>query len=479
MFLRRLLSTRLRRVVFALVLLVALLGFAGWYALFRVVPVYYASPEEHFKYGSIGVEVPAGIPYWIWVEMPKVFPDLLPNNGEGGYVSLGASWEDGKEMPIGFTKMTVGFPRVGVNCAGCHTTSVRTSTSDKPKFYLGGPSARFRAQDYLRFLFACAKDPRFNADTLMAKINNDYNLNIVDRILYRYIIIPQTKAQLIKTEQDSYYWMAERPDWGPGRTDMDPFKLLVLGLPDDHTVGSTDMMPVWNERASETYLRHSDGLNTTLVESVRSAALAAAATKKSIDIEGLDRVQQYLMDLPVPKYPFAVNEQLTARGREVFDRDCAVCHAPGSARIGKVIPLEELGTDPNRNRHWTPAAADAFNHYAPEKPWAFHNFQSTNGYTARSLEGLWLRAPYLHNGSVPSLVDLLKPPDERPKLFYRGHDVYDQENVGFVSFGPEAEKYGWKYDTVNVIGNGNWGHTWGTALSADDKKALTEYLKTL
>ena len=477
MFIRRLFATRLRRVLFVLVVLIGLLVLFGWYSLFRVVPVHYASDEDHFKYGSIGVEVPAGIPYWIWMELPKLFPDKLP--GQGGYVSLGASWEEGQELPIGFTKMTVGFPRVGVNCAGCHTSSVRTTQFDKPTFYLGGPSGRFRPQDYLRFLFDCAKDPRWTTDNLMKAIEYDYNLSLVDRILYRYIIVPQTKAQLIKTEQRDYYWMAPRPDWGPGRTDMDPFKLLVLRLQDDGSVGSTDMMPIWNERASEEYLRHSDGLNTTLVESVRSAALAAAATKDSIDIPGLDRVQRFIMDLPVPKYPYAIDQQLASRGSEIYTRDCAVCHAAGSPRIGKVIPIEELGTDSNRNKHWTPAAADAFNHYAPDKPWAFHNFQSTNGYTARSLEGLWLRAPYLHNGSVPSLVELMKPPGERVKLYYRGCDIYDQENVGFISSGPLAEKEGWKYDTVNVLGNGNWGHVYGTALPPAEKKALIEYLKTL
>jgi len=47
------------------------------------------------------------------------------------------------------------------------------------------------------------------------------------------------------------------------------------------------------------------------------------------------------------------------------------------------------------------------------------------------LDGIWLRAPYLHNGSVPTLQDLLNPPNERPQTFHRGYDVFDPVKIGF------------------------------------------------
>jgi hypothetical protein len=90
---------------------------------------------------------------------------------------------------------------------------------------------------------------------------------------------------------------------------------------------------------------------------------------------------------------------------------------------------------------------------------------------------VWLRSPYLHNGSVPTLRALLFP-QERPKQFYRAYDVFDYDNVGYVSSGPEAEKLGWKYDTT-VRGNSNAGHLYGTDMSAQDKEDLLEYMKTL
>jgi len=259
---------------------------------------------------------------------------------------------------------------------------------------------------------------------------------------------------------------------------MNPFQLVVMKLPDNHSIGSTDMMAIWNQRAHEGFLRHSDGLNSTLIEPVLSAALAAGATRKSIDVDGLKRVDQYLMDLPPARYPYAVDQALAARGSTIYSSQCAACHAFGGANTGKIIPIEEVKTDRNRMDHWPQSAADAFNKYADGYPWAFHNFRSSKGYVAVSLDGVWARAPYLHNGSVPTLWDLLDVPENRPKVFYRAYDVYDQQKAGFVSSGADAEREGWRYD-VRVVGNSNQGHLWGTDLPPEDKKALIEFLKTL
>jgi hypothetical protein len=111
------------------------------------------------------------------------------------------------------------------------------------------------------------------------------------------------------------------------------------------------------------------------------------------------------------------------------------------------------------------------------QPWRFRHFRKTNGYANMPLDGLWLRAPYLHNGSVPTLRALLFP-EERLTAFYRGYDVYDWKHVGFVVSGPEAEREGVLFDT-RQRGNGNGGHLYGTTRSRDEKEALLEYLKTL
>ena len=78
---------------------------------------------------------------------------------------------------------------------------------------------------------------------------------------------------------------------------------------------------------------------------------------------------------------------------------------------------------------------------------------------------------YDGSGSVSSLQDLLEKPENRPKVFYRGFDVYDQEKVGFISTDSEAERVGFKYDT-SVTANSNQGHLYGTDLSAEDNKSI-------
>jgi mono/diheme cytochrome c family protein len=447
-----------------------------WSHLFRRVPVHFASDEQHFKYASIGLEEPIALPYWIWLVMPRMFPEKLP--GPGGYTSLGMVWEEGEEMPVGFSKTTIGFPRVGVNCAACHTTSIRKTPEDKPLLIPGGPAHQFDIQAYQAFLIACAKDPRFNADAILKELEYVQKFSLIEKALYRYLIIPFTKKGLVQQEEQ-YAWMNLRPKWGPGRTDMNHFKLMVLKLDDDRSVGNTDMMAIWNEREHEGFLRLTDGLNPMVTEAGYSAALAAGATAESIDIPAVRRVNEWLMDLPSPAYPFAIDRTLAARGRTVFSRECASCHEFGQSRVGKLIPLAEIGTDPNRAQHWTKEAADEFNRQFDKFEWGFDHFQgNTGGYVALALDGVWARAPYLHNGSVPSLRDLLEPVENRPKTFYRGYDVYQPRNVGFVSDVPsKAGRQFFEYDTA-LPGNANGGHLFGVSLPAADKSALIEYLKT-
>ena len=114
----------------------------------------------------------------------------------------------------------------------------------------------------------------------------------------------------------------------------------------------------------------------------------------------------------------------------------------------------------------------------PDSTYRFKHFRKTNGYANHPLDGIWLRGPFLHNGSVPTLRALLDAPEARPTLFYRGYDVFDQKNVGFVSDVPQEGGQSFSRFETSVPGNGNGGHVYGTTLSDADKTALVEYLKT-
>jgi len=480
--------SRVGWILVVLVLLVGAVSLHGYYRLYRVAPVrQFESAEDHFLYGSVGTEEARGVPYWIWLVLPRIFPEYLPT--PGGYASIGIMARDGGEMPIGLTKVEIGVPRVGVNCALCHTATVRGRPTDIPMVYPGAPAHQTGAQEYLRFLVAAASDPRFTADTILAEIARNVKLSLPDQLLYRFVLIPDTRRALRRLADEA---AAARPGWGRGRADLvSRAKFTILGQPADATSGAADVMPLWHLRSREGRGYQWDGSTTSLAEVIRSAAVIEGASMAWMDRDArtwdrgdarepssLRRVFDYLSDLQPPTYPFAVDAALASAGAATYAASCAQCHDANGARASSAIPIAEIGTDPGRAEAWTAGSAEAFNAFGEGHPWQFASFRKpSSGYVAPRLDGVWLNAPYLHNGSVPTMSDLLEIPTNRPARFWRGYDVYDQARVGFISDGAEARRLGTLFEATQP-GNGNGGHTYGTTLSADEKRALLEYLKT-
>jgi mono/diheme cytochrome c family protein len=203
-------------------------------------------------------------------------------------------------------------------------------------------------------------------------------------------------------------------------------------------------------------------------------------------------VLEYLLSIDPPKYPFPVDEPLAAKGKEVFADHCAKCHGTYGndwTYPNKVVPLGEIGTDPKRYHNIGPKFGEAYNAswFAKEAP-ADKPIKPTAGYQAPPLDGVWATAPYFHNGSVPTLYDVLNS-KARPKVFTRSFCTdeadYDKERVGWrvTACDPPAAKvpaYERRkvYDTTRP-GRGNGGHTYGDDLTDADRRAVIEYLKTL
>jgi mono/diheme cytochrome c family protein len=252
---------------------------------------------------------------------------------------------------------------------------------------------------------------------------------------------------------------------------------------------------------------HYDGDTNSILERNIGQALGMGAVydpktyESTLRIGNLHRLEVLTHKLQPPQWPAdvlgAIDEAKAQQGEQVFREKCAGCHQ------GKMFPQMQIGTDPNRaNSFGQPVAGVPFpKAVAPIleglKNRAFADdgvsaadqaamdaspavWRATSQYLARPLNGIWATGPYLHNGSVPTLYDLLHP-DQRPAKFAVGNHEFDPAKVGYRSDVNSTAVNVWIYDTTQP-GNSNIGHSgdaFGTSLPEDQKSALLEYLKKL
>lgn len=477
----------------AVLAVVAALGAAGgaivWWKFFLPGDQRFADDRERFLYGSLGAELIAGIPYPIFMILPRVFPDLVerfategygPEKlGHGGYGAFGLPWEEGQRLPAGLSIRRLGFERVTVNCAACHVARYRLGPGEPAQYAVGGPGHTVNLQGLLRFLFAAANDRRFTAARIMPELALHFDLDWLDWAIYPAVLIPKTRLAL-KLGERELAWMDDKPAWAPGRDDAFNLpKYLLTRAPWDDTVGNTDFPAVWRLGERDGHLIHSAGEAESVAAVVASSALGVGSLPGEGFAERNAWLERYLGALAPPAYPLPIDGEQAAEGEALFVEHCAGCHAPDGARTGTAIPLDEIGTDPEHVLTWSDEDARRMNRIAGLLGYEGAALQGAQGgFVAKPLVGVWLLGPYLHNGSVPTVRDLLTPPAERPTVFFRGYDVIDPERLGFVSSGPQAEVHGFRFDTA-LRGNGNGGHDFGTLLPEGRKRALIEYLKGL
>jgi mono/diheme cytochrome c family protein len=492
-------STALRVVVILVVALAAGVGAWVWSSLATDRPVTHDEITAHFKYGSIGSEPGVSLlqpvggalpPYWVFRALPQVCRDRLP----GGFASLGFIVEEGQELPIGISRRRrMGLDHVGLNCAVCHTGTVRDTPSSPPRVVPGMPAHQLDLQSFVGFVMDCTLDNRLTAETIARYLPDSGGPSAFERLLLRTVLIDRLKLQTLELRNRIGPILSDRvPRWGRGRVDtFNPYKAIqfnwdLSALPPSELVGAADLPSLWNQAPREGLQLHWDGNNDSVDERNLSAGLGAGITPATVDYAGLARVRDWTWTLPPPAYPYNVDAALAERGATLYRQGCQACHGDhrfrdgvaSGDRLGRVEEIDRIGTDRHRLDSYTVAFAANQYQLFPESPQQFTRFRKTRGYANHPLDGIWLRAPYLHNGSVPTLRDLLEPGDRRPTVFYRGYDVFDQVNVGFVSNVPEADgQVFFRYDT-SIPGNGNSGHEYGTTLPDADKRAIVEYMKT-
>ena len=217
-----------------------------------------------------------------------------------------------------------------------------------------------------------------------------------------------------------------------------------------------------------------------------ASLLTVKDTNQAREIEkGFPDVWAYIRSVKPPKYPNAIDQTLAQKGKGIFEINCSKCHGKYDSDNdypNYLIDLETIGTDK--------ALADEYFNFPYYHTWYNESWfaktlnksllQPNRGYVSPPLDGIWATAPYLHNGSVPTLEDLLKS-NQRPKFFSRNFDNgydFDAVKMGW-KYNVETSKINTKTYDTSLYGYGNGGHTFGDKLSDDARKAVIEYLKTL
>ncbi|MEM7426123.1 MAG: hypothetical protein AAF441_08505 [Pseudomonadota bacterium] len=282
-------------------------------------------------------------------------------------------------------------------------------------------------------------------------------------------------------------------------------------LPSFATV--TDIPSIWNQKLRST--GQWDGSVTDPFWRNIAAQLPIVMNPTKVDLTNTYITANFVEDLPSPPYPFDVDLQSAARGEALFNQNCATCHQPHNE-----TQYWDTHTDFNRAEVLNPAGlqlfAQGFQASCHDVNFTYKDKQGNvhkpcaesvtkyirnvtdsrkQGYVADVLDGVWARAPYLHNGSVPTLEHLLAP-RQRPTRFVRGALDYDTQAVGFewrVTRKPELEAEAPTLFVYNTMLDGltNVGHNkdiwidgklyrldWGHPSLKQQRADLIEYLKT-
>jgi len=484
------------------------------------VPKWSADDLDFFLHGSMSTEV---VPERVLRAFIKTYPDLFPAS-DLAYLGLIPDPQFG--WPIGFSRKTEvkhlgGQSAVGINCASCHVAQITSNAGKEPIRILGATShfnveaffgavlvSTFKTSEPANmklFLNAYFANPALDAawEAQQAKITErmaadpfagkDIAAGELHQIAPGELELANDAAglpELAHSMLKLFHNMRAAlhvpdqppekvpPASGPGRNDA--FGLLsaaLLNRPQPYAPIKFGL--VWN--VDQRTWVHWDGNTKSPIARNLLASLGLGAPlhgkRADLDFATVKRQTDLSESIRPPKYPFAIDRAAAKRGATHFESKCASCHG-GPESDKRLYSIAEVGTDPHRAELFTEKQAEGFNKFLAEleavgyEPPKEFGVRSTGKYFAASLGGVWARSPYLHNGSVRTMQDLLTAPGQRAKTFHRGSREYDANQMGYTDVGLYV------FDTAGE-GNSNVGHDYGTKLTAEQKRELMEYLKTL
>jgi hypothetical protein len=479
------------------------------------------SPEGYFLYGSTGTEL---MPLPVFQVLPDLFPDQFQSAGKDA-----GDWIDqfgfvrGKEgvnegLPLG---MNVSYhrpksgapspvPFVGFNCAACHTAKIRRSPNEAGvTVYAMGNSAidlvAFGEAVKTSLLDEQRLTPDIIASAYEAKFHK--SLGWSDKLMISVWLTGARKE--IRAELPLRDWPRGGHELrdssvlpsGPGRNEpmKETIRFLIDRTPSPD--GGSSEIPSLYHQDRRDWAQYDGSVRDPLTRN-SLAALGVGASLYNLRVPAmlhtLEQSYQYLKTLDGPAYrtvfpDLKIDAARAQRGRDLYVRYCGDCHGwpegkdwVKGKRQGEIVTPQEVGTDEARvNFRYYNESADLIYNFFPDghplKP-PRSELRAGHGYINSPIESAFSRAPYLHNGSIATLAELinLKP---RRMVLYRGSNLYDTESVGLlVPDKPDTRDY-FSYDT-RAYGNGNRGHDYpwaykGKGWNENQLKDLLEYLKTL
>ena len=437
-------------------------------------PAYATVPEEAQRTGDPakgldyllnGGYITCGIPKTVYERFygPASAADTVP--GRTG---------DNATLPYSFGAATSseGVKVVSANCLQCHAGRI----NGKVIVGLGAADANFTSDPSMQLTAL--------AGVQMEATEKTELLRFIDRMK---AIGPYTQTLTVGANPADNLTAALMAHRDPATLAWSSTASIELPPP---LVVPVDVPPWWRmaKKTSMFYSAAGRGDHARIMMAASLLCTDSVAEAQAIDAAFVD-VRAWIMTIQPPAWPFAVETTLAAKGKTVFDASCASCHGTygGHASYPNVIiPVAEVGTDQILAQGASEFSAQFVQWFAASFWGKTSRLQPSEVYVAPPLDGIWATAPFFHNGSVPTLEALLDS-TKRPRQWTRTFDSndYDQAAAGWKftvatpqSAEPDAMKRTHIYDTTK-FGYGNQGHTYGDALSPEDRAAVLEYLKTL
>lgn len=417
--------------------------------------------DEGYNYLVSGDYLSSGIPYNIFVGIPG-YTDNSNKLGRTG---------DNAVIPPAFTAVNApnGVRVVAPNCLQCHAGSINGNFI----VGLGNAAADFTSDQSslttLAGLLIWPGTPEYDAFLPFKKAFEAVAPNIVAEV--RGANVADKLGAILAAHRNKHTLI-----WSDAPS---------ISIPSE--VVPTDVPPWWVLKKKNAMFYAGNGRGDFSRYLMASSLLTMKDSSKANEVnQRFPDVLAYILSLTPPAYPGTINSQLAEEGKAIFTQTCAKCHGaygPEGSYPNLLVSLETVGTDPLLSNAYQSST------YNPFKEWFNTGWFGTGpnsaqlvaegGYVAQPLDGIWASAPYLHNGSVPTLEDLLNS-SQRPTYWKRtfADTDYDFVKVGWKYSTPSSKIDKETYDTT-LPGYGNQGHLFGDPLTSEQRKAVIEYLKTL